>query len=183
MSDTSNDDALTKPDKSSRQSSLYDDNRKSSKVRKIKTSNRQKLKYNTNFVTVTPKLKDQARRRVGQKNKSGFRGVWFWEKKKKWTAKIRVNGKNVWLGLFETKEKASKAYQDAFRSVYGNIKPFTAEEVKKRRQQIMKNYQSKISEEKKAEYRENRRRKNLQKKLINTIPSKATEVLVSAVDA
>lgn len=43
-------------------------------------------------------------------NMSGFKGV-YWEKRhKKWRARIRVNGSRKCLGLFSLKEDAAQAY-------------------------------------------------------------------------
>ena len=45
--------------------------------------------------------------------KSGFKGVSFVKSRGKWTARIRANGKRHFLGRFETKEQAAKAYAEA----------------------------------------------------------------------
>ena len=44
-------------------------------------------------------------------NTSGFKGVSFNNKTKKYRARININGKLKHLGLFESAEEASKAYE------------------------------------------------------------------------
>lgn len=46
-------------------------------------------------------------------SKSGYLGVCWRPTKKKWKAEIRINGKKVWLGHFDTAQEASDAYQRA----------------------------------------------------------------------
>ena len=46
-------------------------------------------------------------------NKSGYSGVHFSEKDKKWVAQLGLKGTRKHLGYFNTKEEASKAYQKA----------------------------------------------------------------------
>lgn len=52
-------------------------------------------------------------------NTSGFKGVV--KHYRKWIAQINVNGKNKYLGLFETPELASKAYLAAAEKEYGEF--------------------------------------------------------------
>ena len=56
-------------------------------------------------------------------NKTGFLGVYFSNKHKKYIAKIVVNHKRIHLGLFKTKEEAGEAYLKAKRlhHPYGTI--------------------------------------------------------------
>lgn len=52
-------------------------------------------------------------------NKTGFRGVCWNRKARKWEAKIRLNGKSVYLGLFDTPEAAGNAYLTAAQDAHG----------------------------------------------------------------
>lgn len=52
---------------------------------------------------------------------SGVRGVDMHGRK--WRAKIKINGKRKYLGVFNTIEEASKAYQNARREYFGNFNP------------------------------------------------------------
>lgn len=46
-------------------------------------------------------------------NTSGFTGVYWHKRHKKWTAKIAVNGKAIHLGCFTEKSEAISAHQEA----------------------------------------------------------------------
>lgn len=58
-------------------------------------------------------------------SKSGIRGVWWEERKQKWQAQIKLNGKNKHLGYFSTIEDAEIAVKAA-RRIY---MPFSKEAV------------------------------------------------------
>ena len=53
-------------------------------------------------------------------NTSGFRGVSWNKGANKWHAYIKVKGKRIHLGLFETAEEASTAYVKARFNIRGN---------------------------------------------------------------
>lgn len=48
-------------------------------------------------------------RKVHKSSKSGIKGVWYREKKRRWEAQIRFNNKQIHLGLFRELEEAVKA--------------------------------------------------------------------------
>lgn len=52
-------------------------------------------------------------------SKSGFTGVTFIERSKKWQSQIKINGKNFFLGSFFTKEEACLAYKKASTNLDG----------------------------------------------------------------
>lgn len=57
-------------------------------------------------------------------NKSGHKGVYWNNQMKKWQAKINVNKKSIYLGSFESIERAVKAYNNAalvYHREYGRI--------------------------------------------------------------
>lgn len=54
------------------------------------------------------------------RNKSGYRGVRFFERTGKWHAQISIKGKNIHLGFFGDKEDAALAYDHACRKFYGS---------------------------------------------------------------
>jgi hypothetical protein len=57
--------------------------------------------------------------RVRSDNRSGYKGVTFIEKRGKWRARIRQEGKSVYLGYFDSPIKAACAYDDAALRVFG----------------------------------------------------------------
>ena len=54
-------------------------------------------------------------------NKSGYKGVYFHSKSGKWSAQIRVNYKAIYLGLFNNKIDAAKAYDKAALDNFGQF--------------------------------------------------------------
>lgn len=65
-----------------------------------------------NVVWATPT--EQARnKRINVKNKSGYAGVWYSKKCKKWRVSIGLNGKTIHIGMYKTIEEAISARQIA----------------------------------------------------------------------
>jgi len=54
-------------------------------------------------------------------NTSGYTGVSFHKATGKWQTYIKIDGKNEYLGLYETPEEASKAYKTAARELHGEF--------------------------------------------------------------
>ena len=54
-----------------------------------------------------------------RKSCSGFKGVA--KHQGKWTARLTINGKNLYLGLFETKEDAAISYNNAAIKHFGSF--------------------------------------------------------------
>lgn len=57
-------------------------------------------------------------------NKSGLKGVFAHRDNSRWRAAIKVNGKPLHLGIFQTKEEAHAAYCDAARKHHGEFANF-----------------------------------------------------------
>ena len=52
---------------------------------------------------------------------SGYKGVYWHQKMKKWEASFCKNYKKIYIGLFEKKEDAAKAYNKAALEYYGEF--------------------------------------------------------------
>lgn len=62
-----------------------------------------------------------ANHKKNSNNTSGYKGV-IWDKRaKKWVAQIKVNYKRKWLGTFDTAHKASLAYDLAAKKYFGEF--------------------------------------------------------------
>lgn len=63
---------------------------------------------------------NQANRRLGRNNTSGFRGVYFSIERQKWQSRIVVNQKGIELGRFEDIKDAARAYDRAAIAAFGS---------------------------------------------------------------
>jgi hypothetical protein len=62
-----------------------------------------------------------SRNRKPGPNKTGYKGVFYREDRKKFTAQIRVNYKMYFLGYFDTPEEAYQAYCEASKKYHGDF--------------------------------------------------------------
>lgn len=76
---------------------------------------------NLRLATVTQNAANSKRRAV---NTSGFKGVCWHKRDKVWVAHIGVDGKNLHLGTFTSKESAFAAYRDAAVRHFGEYANF-----------------------------------------------------------
>jgi len=60
-------------------------------------------------------------RRISKNNTSGYKGVSWEKKKRKWGASIKVNRKTIHLGWFNDLEKAYEAYVAASQKYHGEF--------------------------------------------------------------
>ena len=66
--------------------------------------------------------KENSQNKGKQKNnKSGFKGVCYDKKAKKYKASIKINGKYKHLGLFKTALEASVVYEEAAKTIHGEF--------------------------------------------------------------
>lgn len=63
---------------------------------------------------------NQANVGLRQDNSSGYKGVCWCQKARKWKAYIRVQGVLYNLGYFNTSKKAAEVYDNAARNAFGN---------------------------------------------------------------
>ena len=59
--------------------------------------------------------------RLKSNNTSGYKGASWIKKLQKWTAHIKVDGKVIYLGLFDTAELAYSAYCEAAKKYFGEF--------------------------------------------------------------
>ena len=72
----------------------------------------------TNLRDVT-RQQNQFNRGKTRNNTSGYKGVSFYKHAKKFAARIKIDGKLKYLGLFDSKEEASDAYKRAAKELHG----------------------------------------------------------------
>ena len=59
---------------------------------------------------------------IAQKNNtSGYKGVSYFKRRRKWVAQICTNGKRTYLGCYTTAAEASRAYESAAKLHHGNF--------------------------------------------------------------
>ncbi len=75
-------------------------------INRVRLDNR---KSNLRLVTNS---QNQWNKRINKNNKSGFKGVSFHAKRRKWRAAIAHTSKRIELGLFDTKQEAAIAYNN-----------------------------------------------------------------------
>ena len=75
-------------------------------------------RFNLRRATVSQNGQNQ---RIGEKNKSGFKGVSWAAHAGKWRTNIKVDGKHVHLGYFSDLHAAARAYNEAAKNCYGEF--------------------------------------------------------------
>lgn len=73
-------------------------------------------KQNLRFVT---KQQNAINRKIHKNNKIGLKGVTVM--RKKYRARIRINGRTIYLGVYETPELAHAAYCEASKKYHGEF--------------------------------------------------------------
>lgn len=59
--------------------------------------------------------------KIANNNTSGYKGVYYNKRERKWKAMININNKQIHLGTFMTKEEAVEARMKAENEYYGNF--------------------------------------------------------------
>jgi len=82
--------------------------------------NRNKLDNRRCNLRLCTNWQNMCNRKKMSNNKSGFKGVTWNKKDKKWGAHIRANKRYVWLGYFTDKEEAARKYNEAAIYLHGD---------------------------------------------------------------
>lgn len=70
---------------------------------------------------VTSQGKNTSSRTKNNKNNtSGYRGVYWHKAGNKWMASIEFNRKQIYLGLYDTKTEAARAFNEKARELFGD---------------------------------------------------------------
>ena len=72
----------------------------------------------TNLRTAT-RSENMANVGLRKNNKSGYKGVWYWDQRKKYTAYINKDYRKISLGYHKKAKEAAKAYNDAATNLFG----------------------------------------------------------------
>lgn len=83
--------------------------------------NRNSLDNRRENLRICSRGENAKNRKKGKNNKSGYKGVCQDKKTKKWVANISFGGKQYYLGLFKTKEKAYEAYCKKAKQWHGEF--------------------------------------------------------------
>lgn len=85
--------------------------------------------YNcTDNLRVCTRSQNQMNQTKKNDNTSGYKGVSAF--RKSWQAKIGLNGRDHYIGVFSTKDEAARAYDEAAKRLHGEFATFNFREVK-----------------------------------------------------
>lgn len=71
-----------------------------------------------NNLRVVTNSQNQMNRDKPKQNTSGIKGIYWHKNKEKWQANIQVNGKLLYLGIFDSKQDAINARKDAEKKYF-----------------------------------------------------------------
>jgi len=85
-----------------------------------------KLNCCGNNLRFTDRAGNSQNRRLQKNNSTGYKGVYYYDYKgtctaRPWKARITIKGKLTWLGAFETREEAARAYDKAAKKFFGEF--------------------------------------------------------------
>jgi hypothetical protein len=84
---------------------------------------RNRDKVDNRIENLRPATSSQNKGNIGllRTNRSGYRGVSLNSRSGKWHAQIKINGKQTYLGRFDTPEQAALRYNEAARQHFGEF--------------------------------------------------------------
>lgn len=86
---------------------------------KVDHKNRNRLDNRKENLRLATNQQNTVNCKLYSTNKSGYKGVHWRKSHQKWVALIVVRRKSIFLGYFDTPEKASKAYKKAASKYFG----------------------------------------------------------------
>lgn len=75
----------------------------------------------SNLIVCTMKERQRLLPKNRKTSTSSYRGVSFSSRNQKWKAAIKVNGKSLTIGFYETEEQAARQYNKVAREKFGDI--------------------------------------------------------------
>ncbi len=82
---------------------------------------RDRLNNQRNNLRPATSSQNSANSKANVRNTSGYKGVHWRKERRKWQAKIQVEGERIYLGNFDTPEEASEAYNQAADYYFGEF--------------------------------------------------------------
>jgi len=70
---------------------------------------------------ICTRSQNQINKGLQKNNTTGYKGVSFIKKHRKYRATIRINGKSMYLGEFESAKGAAFAYDNKAKELFGNF--------------------------------------------------------------
>jgi hypothetical protein len=104
-----------------------------------------RLNNNINNLRWATPSENSFNQKLSSVNTSGNKGVSFHKRDKKWYAKIKINGKKIHLGNFDSKDEAIKARVNKAKELFGGFIN-TCEEIKIEINEIKSQKQKEIEE-------------------------------------
>lgn len=83
--------------------------------------NRDPLDNRRSNLRIVTRAQNAKNRSIGRANTSGYMGVGWYKHYQNWRARITTDGKKVFLGYFESRESAARAYNNAAKKYHGEF--------------------------------------------------------------